>query len=410
MPLWTKDLPPKFKTNAVATAKGWEDPATGEVLVAIRQLATKAGAGDVDAVNFAATSYAQGAALGVKVRFNEKVNVTAGANLVVTSNQTAGNYTLYAAAQSNVQEVLFNKQNDNTTNQTVAASVAATGTITGDGTNITDGDTVTIGAKTYTFQDTLTNVDGNVKKAGTAAGSLTNLFHAINASGGVVGTDYATATTAHPTVTATNPTGTTVVVTAITPGTGGNSLALSENSTHLSVSGANLAGGVTNTGTLSIGSQTITGTITDANSAIAAIGTLTFTQQPANDETVTIDSKVYTFKTTLTNTDGFVKIGTDLSGSIANLVSAINLGAGSGTRYAAATTLHSTVSAIQVGTTQVKVTAKTAGTGGNSLGSTTDVTGATWGGATLAGGVAAVATTKTISAGKGTAAGTRVIA
>ncbi len=136
---------------------------------------------------------------------------------------------------------------------TLSTKIKATGTLTGDGTNITDGDTVTIDGKVYTFQDTLTNVDGNVKKGASAAASLTNLFHAINASGGVSGTDYAAATTAHSTVVATNPTATTVKVTAITPGTGGNSLATTEASTHLAWGGATLSGGLDN-------STTVTGT------------------------------------------------------------------------------------------------------------------------------------------------------
>lgn len=126
----------------------------------------------------------------------------------------------------------------------LASLVKAAQTLTGDGTNITNGDTVTIGSKVYTFEDTLTNVDGHVLKAGSAAGSLTNLFHAINASGGVSGTDYAALTTANTQVVATNPSGTTVVVTAITAGSAGNAIATTEVSTHLSWGAATLAGGV----------------------------------------------------------------------------------------------------------------------------------------------------------------------
>lgn len=123
------------------------------------------------------------------------------------------------------------------------ASAKAVQTLTGDGTNITDGDTVTIGANVYTFEDTLTNVAGHVKKAATAPLSLTNLFHAINASGGVPGTDYALATVAHPSVVATNPSGTTVVVTALLFGRAGNLIATTEVSSHLSWGAATLAGG-----------------------------------------------------------------------------------------------------------------------------------------------------------------------
>ena len=68
---------------------------------------------------------------------------------------------------------------------------------------------------------------------------------------------------------------------------------------------------------------------------VPAVGTLTLTGQPADTETVTIGTKVYTFQTTLTNVDGNVKIGANASGTIDNLIAAINLTAGAGTTYAA---------------------------------------------------------------------------
>jgi hypothetical protein len=64
--------------------------------------------------------------ISVIVRFNEKVNVSVGATIVVSFSGEVGNITLYAAAQTNVQDVVFNKQNDNTTNKTVPLSVYAT--------------------------------------------------------------------------------------------------------------------------------------------------------------------------------------------------------------------------------------------------------------------------------------------
>ncbi len=130
---------------------------------------------------------------------------------------------------------------------TPVKGVKATGTLTGDSTNVTNGDTVTIGSKVYTFQSTLTNVDGHVKIGGSAAATLTNLFRAINASGGTPGTDYAAATVANTQVVATNPTGTTVVVTALAAGTAYNSVATTEASTHLSWGAATLTGGVNST-------------------------------------------------------------------------------------------------------------------------------------------------------------------
>ncbi len=219
--------------------------------------------GVIQSVAWVDDTLVAGNAVGLTVVYDEPVNVTAGAYIVI--NSTTGNFNVYAAAsQTNVTTVTFDKKVDNTTPQTVPVNVAAAATITGDGTNVTNLDTVVVNGKTYTFQDTLTNVDGNVKIGASAAASLTNLFRAINGTGGVAGTDYALATVAHTTVDATNPTGTTVVVTAKTAGAAGNAYTLTEASTHLTVSGALFTGGVTNAPTsLTVAAQSITGTIVD---------------------------------------------------------------------------------------------------------------------------------------------------
>ena len=78
---------------------------------------------------------------------------------------------------------------------------------------------------------------------------------------------------------------------------------------------------------------------TDATD-VTGIGTLTLTGQPADTQTVTIGAKVYTFQTTLTDADGNVKIGANASGTIDNLIAAINLAAGAGTTYAASMTAN----------------------------------------------------------------------
>lgn len=126
---------------------------------------------------------------------------------------------------------------------TAAGTAAATNTLTNDGTNMVDGDTVTIGTKVYTFQAALTDVDGHVLRGASNTASMTNLFHAINGAGGTIGTDYAASTVANTQVTATNPTGTTVVVTAIVSGVAGNVIASTEGSIHLSWATATLTGG-----------------------------------------------------------------------------------------------------------------------------------------------------------------------
>lgn len=89
----------------------------------------------------------------------------------------------------------------------------------------------------------------------------------------------------------------------------------------------------------------------DAPIAASNILSLVVGQNAANNETVTIAGKVYTYKSALTNTDGFVKIGANAAATLDNLRAAINLGTGAGTKYAAATTLHPTVTATTIDAT-----------------------------------------------------------
>jgi hypothetical protein len=112
MAQWSRETPPNWRVKngnkaPVATERGWEDPDSGELLVAISNLATKAEEANILEVGFGADAYEQSDPLTVVVRFNEKVNVTAGATLVVTSTGVSGNVTLTAAAQTEVNEVVF---------------------------------------------------------------------------------------------------------------------------------------------------------------------------------------------------------------------------------------------------------------------------------------------------------------
>lgn len=128
--------------------------------------------------------------------------------------------------------------------------------------------------------------------------------------------------------------------------------------------------------------------LVDSPGAQAATGVLTLTVFPLNNETITIDAKVYTWQDVLTNVDGNVLIG-GVGGeqTLDNLIAAINLGAGAGTAYAAATTLHPTVSASAGPGFTMDAQAKTAGTGGNSIATTETMTGSSWANATLLGGL-----------------------
>jgi hypothetical protein len=121
--------------------------------------------------------------------------------------------------------------------------------------------------------------------------------------------------------------------------------------------------------------------------AVAASQTLTASGVFSNGQTVTIGGVVYTFETTLTNVAGNVLIGANAAASLDNLKSAVNLTAGGGTTYAAATVIHPTVTATTNADTTQLFVAKTAGAGGNALTSTETCANAAFGAATFAGGV-----------------------
>ena len=135
----------------------------------------------------------------------------------VWNDATGGTFTLSYDGQGPTGALPYNAAN---------ASVAAQGTLTLD-TQPTNGDTYTIDAKTYTFEDSLTNVDGNVNVGGSLAQAKLNLVSAIDLSG-VAGTDYATAMTAHTTVDIAAFIVDDAVLTAKTAGTAGDALATTE--------------------------------------------------------------------------------------------------------------------------------------------------------------------------------------
>lgn len=121
-----------------------------------------------------------------------------------------------------------------------------------------------------------------------------------------------------------------------------------------------------------------------------ATGVLSFSGQVSDGDTVTIDTKTYTFKTTLTDVDGYVLIGSDASDSAWNIVSAINgFVPGRGNVYAESTTIHTTVTSLRNGDT-VEVKAKQRGVGGNSISTTETSSQLSWGSSTLTGGTAPV--------------------
>ncbi len=117
-----------------------------------------------------------------------------------------------------------------------------------------------------------------------------------------------------------------------------------------------------------------------------ATGILRGTGNPADGDTVTIDTKTYTFQAALTDVDGNVQIGASLQESLGNLHAAINLEAGAGTKYANSMTLHPTVSSTGYTATDLTAQAKVTGTGGNSIATTATGVNLAWDDTTLLGG------------------------
>lgn len=117
----------------------------------------------------------------------------------------------------------------------------ATGLFTGTNT-FGNGNTLTIGNKTYTFQTTLTNSNGNIALGANFAASLQNLYDAINLTG-TPGTQYAASMTKHTQVSATGVTATAVTVQALAPGEAGNAIATTDTVANGSWAAATLVGG-----------------------------------------------------------------------------------------------------------------------------------------------------------------------
>jgi len=127
----------------------------------------------------------------------------------------------------------------------------ATGSITSDGVNVSDGDTVTIGSRTYTFRTTRAAIN-DVLIGASAAASLQNLAGTINAYN--LTTAYFAGTAGHADVWAPTISATVVTLQARVAGTAGNSLVLTRSSTHLTVSGSGtLTGGASGTPKTSAG-------------------------------------------------------------------------------------------------------------------------------------------------------------
>jgi len=155
---WTLTSPPSWVPNAVATDKGWENPDTGEVLVAIGELATNNAAGPAP-VSYAWTNTStykkEGDTIGIAVTFNGIVTVTGTPTIEVTIGVNARSAAYVSGSGSNV--LLFEYE-------VVAGD---TGTITRTGNIVLSGGTIVETAQSgklgvFTIGNAGSNYTGNL--------------------------------------------------------------------------------------------------------------------------------------------------------------------------------------------------------------------------------------------------------
>jgi hypothetical protein len=149
---------------------------------------------------------------------------------------------------------------------------------------------------------------------------------------------------------------------------------------------------ITTTGVFTAAEVIVIGSVTYTMRAsltgAKATQTLTATLNFSEGETVSVEGQTYTFRATPSNPYD-VDLGVDLATSLDNLKLAINAGANAG-EYGVGTVVHPLVTATtNTNTTQV-VEARDYGTRPNNFLVSETCTSASWGAATLAGGVATV--------------------
>lgn len=104
--------------------------------------------------------------------------------------------------------------------------------------------------------------------------------------------------------------------------------------------------------------------------ATKAQGTLTLDVIPVTTNTMTVDTKVYTFLDTLTGADGEVEIGANVGESQVNIVAAFDLSGVAGVNYGAAMTAHPTVDMADFAADDSILTAKLPGAAGDTIATT----------------------------------------
>lgn len=238
-------------------------------------------------------------------------------------------------------------------------------TLTSNATNVSDGDTVTIGAIVYRFKTTMAAAY-DVAIGASAAVSLDYLKAAINASG-TPGTEYFAGTLIHPDVTATTNADTTQKIVSKVIGTANNAKATTETAVTLSWADTTLGGG---TGT------SVTGVATASSTFVIDGVSYYFSNQLS--ETVNGVASAVANEILWVTSDA---VGLD------NMKLAINGSGVEGTDYGTGTNAHPSVTATANAATTQKIEAKLPGSQWNAISTTETMTTTSWTGLTLAGGV-----------------------
>ena len=135
-----------------------------------------------------------------------------------------------------------------------------------------DGETVTIGAQTYTLKSPFVDAANNIDASGTTAATLDNLKRAINGDG-VAGTNYGTGTTVNASAYATS-NATVLSLLAKIGGTAGNSVATTETMANASFGAATLTGGVASSTSVLTRTAALPSNTTLAIGAVTTLGTV----------------------------------------------------------------------------------------------------------------------------------------
>jgi hypothetical protein len=112
--------------------------------------------------------------------------------------------------------------------------------------------------------------------------------------------------------------------------------------------------------------------VSPANNVAAtkAQGLLTLDVIPVDTNTMTVDTKVYTFLDTLLDVDGNVEIGANVAASQANIVAAFDLSGTAGVDYAASMTAHPSVDMADFAADDSVLSAKIPGAAGDAIATT----------------------------------------